>query len=104
MATTAGAVGVIDAAAGVLRAMLTVLVAGGVRVVGVLAEFAEVFVCHGRKSQQHAQHDHDISHQIFLVEVFLSVDHDRWGSQDVRNGVDRPLFIMASFSIRSALM
>ena len=65
-------VGVVDAAAGVLRAMLAVLIAGGIRVVGVLAEFAEVFIGHGRKSKQHAQHDHDISHQIFLVEVFLA--------------------------------
>jgi hypothetical protein len=56
----------------------------GCLIVGALTEFAEIFVCHGRKSNHHAQHDQDISHQIFLVEVFLSVDHDRWGSQDAR--------------------
>jgi hypothetical protein len=52
---------------------------------------------HGRKSKQHPQHDQDISHQIFLVEVFLSVDHDMWGSQDARNGVDPPLFNIMTF-------
>ena len=39
-----------------------------------------------------------IERQILLVEVFLSVDHDRWGSQDARNGVDRLLFNLEQYA------
>jgi hypothetical protein len=78
--------GVVDAVSGVLRTIQPIRVAGGVGVVGIFAQLAQVFVGQDRGSGEQTQDDQGKTHWVFLIAVLHSIKHDMPGSQDTRTG------------------